>query len=294
MKYYVIFNPLAKNGTLVEKTRIFESQENLNIEYFDITEIDSFESFFAKICDTDDKIVVFGGDGTLNRFINATKDIKIDNEILYFASGTGNDFLRDLGIKTGTALSINQYIKNLPIVYINKKAYKFINGIGSGIDGYCCAEVERKKQQSKNVSYALIALKGLLFAYKPFSCTVNIDGTEQTYERVWMALTMKGKYFGGGIKIAPNQDRCDTEDKVSCLIVHGLNKLRIIRLFPSIFKGTHIKYTKYVTLNRGHNISVKFNRPITLQIDGEVFNNISEYEVKTNTYLDKEKEALLV
>lgn len=293
MKYYIIFNPLSKSGALAEKAKLFGQEENLNAEYFDITKINSFEAFFAEITDNNDKIVLLGGDGTLNRFINSTQDIKIENEILYYASGTGNDFLRDLGIKVVTTLSFNQYIKNLPIVYINKKAYKFINGIGSGIDGYCCAEVERKKQQSKNVSYALVALKGLLFAYKPFNCTVNIDGSKQTYEKVWMALTMKGKFFGGGIKIAPNQDRNDPEDKVTCQVVHGLNTLKIIRLFPSIFKGTHIKHTKYVTLNRGHNISVKFDRPITLQIDGEVFDNITEYEVKTNAYLEKEKAALV-
>lgn len=293
MKYYVIFNPLSKSGALVEKAKLFGTKENFNTEYFDITKIESFESFFEQITDKNDKIVLLGGDGTLNRFINATKDMKIENEILFYASGTGNDFLRDLGIKTGTTIPINQYIKNLPIVYINKKAYKFINGIGSGIDGYCCAEVERKKQQSKNVSYALVALKGLLFAYKPFSCSIEIDGVKQSYERVWMALTMKGKFFGGGIKIAPNQDRNDPEDKVTCIMVHGLNKPTIIRLFPSIFKGTHVKHTKYVTLHSGHNIKVEFDRPITLQIDGEVFNNITGYEVKTNSYIENEKAVLL-
>ena len=44
----------------------------------------------------DDSIIICGGDGTLNRFVNAIYDLNTDKEILYYAAGSGNDFLRDI------------------------------------------------------------------------------------------------------------------------------------------------------------------------------------------------------
>ncbi len=49
----------------------------------------------------DDYIVLCGGDGTLNRFVNDTENTNMGNEILYFPSGSGNDFARDLGQNPG-------------------------------------------------------------------------------------------------------------------------------------------------------------------------------------------------
>ena len=44
---------------------------------------------------------------------------------------------------------------------------RFINGIGFGIDGYCCEVGDQLKAKSdKPVNYASIAIKGLLFHYK--------------------------------------------------------------------------------------------------------------------------------
>ena len=53
-----------------------------------------YKSFFSKLS-SDDKVIIAGGDGTLNRFINDTEGIKFENEILYYPIGTGNDFAHD-------------------------------------------------------------------------------------------------------------------------------------------------------------------------------------------------------
>ena len=90
----------------------------------------------------------------------------------------------------------------------------------------------------------MLAVKALLFQYKPCNATVNVDGKEYNFKNVWLATTMKGRFFGGGMKIAPNQDRFDKDNKLSVIIVHNLNKLSIIKLFPTIFEGKHIKYKK--------------------------------------------------
>lgn len=50
-------------------------------------------------------------------------------------------------------------------------------------------------------------------------------------------------------------------------------------MFPSIFKGEHVKKKKNVAILTGKNITVIFDRPNPLQIDGETVLNVTSYTV---------------
>lgn len=64
--------------------------------------------------------------------------LTIRQELFYFASGSGNDFLRDMAQGSSKVLPLKEYIARLPQVRVNGKTHRFLNGIGYGIDGYCC------------------------------------------------------------------------------------------------------------------------------------------------------------
>ena len=163
---------------------------------------------------------------------------------------------------------------------INGKKYRFINGIGFGIDGYCCEEGDRLRAKSdKPVNYTSIAIKGLLFHFKPVTATVCVDGVETVYKKVWIAPTMNGRYYGGGIMPTPAQDRLRDDGKVSLMIFHGTGRLRTLMIFPTLFKGEHLKYDKAIAIHEGKEISVRFDRPTPLQVDGETIVGVTEYKV---------------
>ena len=82
---------------------------------------------------------------------------------------------------------------------------------------------------------------------------------------------------------APTQDRMNPDGTVSLMVMRCASKIRTLLLFPSIFKGTHVKATRVVSVLKGHHIHVKFDRPTALQIDGDVFSGVSEYTVTTTT-----------
>ncbi|MBO5021573.1 MAG: diacylglycerol kinase family protein [Clostridia bacterium] len=282
MKYHILYNLSAgKNKNMLCSINNIDLPENAQKELLDVKDIEDYTTFFEKIS-PEDNIVICGGDGTLNRFINNIDGINPKNEIFYFAAGSGNDFLHDLGTqKSHTPVNITKYIKDLPKVYIDGKAHTFLNGIGYGIDGYCCKEINRQKALGKKASYILAAIKGFLYGYKPTNAVVTIDGNEYRYEKVWLTPTMLGKYFGGGMMIAPMQDRNNADGTLTVIVAHGLSKLKILSLFPTIFKGTHIKHKKYIDVHTGHSISVKFDIPTAMQIDGETITGVNEYTVKT-------------
>jgi len=281
MKNYILFNPLAGNGSCKRKTDALIIDKEAENIYYDITAEGAYENLFSQL-HKDDKIIICGGDGTLNRFVNEISELNISNDILYFAAGSGNDFLNDIGQKASSKpIKINSYIENLPLLYTNGRIYRFINGIGFGLDGYACAECNRlRKEKGKKVSYAAVALKGLLGAYTPVNATVRVDGKEYTYKKVWLASCMKGKFFGGGLKIAPEQQRMSPDGEVTSIIVHNLSRFRILTVFPSLFKGTHVKYTQYIDMKKCFDVTVSFDKPVELQIDGETVSRVTEYTVK--------------
>ena len=284
-KFYVLFNPLAGNNTGRDETVKLTKEASLQdheLLFTDMTTLKSYDEFFASL-KSDDKIILSGGDGTINRFVNDTAHIKIKNDIYYYASGTGNDFLNELGKKKGDApFLLNDYIKDLPTVTVNGISHKFLNGVGYGIDGYCCEEGDKLRgKTNKPINYPLIAIKGLLFHFKPRAATITVDGKKYTYKKTWIAPTMKGKCYGGGMMMAPQQDRLAEDGMVSAMAIHGSGKLRTLIIFPSIFKGEHVKHTDMVAIHRGHEITVEFDMPTALQIDGETVLGVTSYSVST-------------
>ena len=288
---YVLYNPLAGNQTCEEQSKkLRELLRNDELTFQKITEV-VYAEFFSSL-DEKDKVIICGGDGTLNHFVNCTKAIDIHNDILYYAAGSGNDFLHDLGkVKGEPPFKINQYLKDLPSVTVNGTERLFINAVGFGIDGYCCevGDEMRKKASGKPVNYTSIAIKGLLYAYKPTSATVIIDGVEKRYNKVWIAPTMYGRFYGGGMNAAPSQRREDPDGKFTVVVWHSSGKLKTLMAFPSIFKGEHIRHTEYIDIVKADEVTVRFDRPCALQIDGETVLNVTEYSAKSSAKVKSEK-----
>ena len=280
MKIYALYNPYSGNHTGETRAKTLTNfYEGKELVFVDMTKVEDYAALVAEIS-KEDEIVVCGGDGTLNVFINAVKGLKIEQTVLYYACGSGNDFLRDIGDNDGKPVRINGYLQDLPKVTVKGKEYAFLNAVGYGIDGYCCevGDKLRAEKPGEKIDYTGIAIKGLLFYYKPVSATVTVDGKEYRFKKVWLAPTMNGRFYGGGMLPAPQQRR---EDKhLSVMLFHGSRKLKSLIMFPSIFKGEHVKYTKNVTVLEGNEITVKYDEPRSLQIDGEAFLEVTEYTAR--------------
>lgn len=283
MKKYILYNPLAGNG---EANKV---AEDLSVciggaELMDVTKIESYRDFMMTLDETDE-ITICGGDGTLNQFVNGIRGVNVKNKIYFCPSGSGNDFVRDIaddGEVNGT-YEINKYIERLPIVNVNGEEYLFVNGVGYGIDGYCCEEGDKLKAKgSKKIDYTSIAIKGLLFKFKPVNATVIVDGKRTEYKKVWIAPTMNGRYYGGGMMPTPEQNRCAEDGKLSLMVFHGSGKIKTLAVFPSLFKGEHVKHTDIVNIHIGYDITVEFDTPTALQIDGETIVGVKSYTARSS------------
>ncbi len=274
---YILYNPLASNGQGEAFAKEAQSKQTVPCELHSVIDMD-MKSFVSK-CTAQDTIILCGGDGTLNRFANDIYGMEYPCGIYLYKSGTGNDFLRDVEDKMqDNMLYLNDYISNLPTVTVNGETIRFINGIGFGIDGMCCEVADQLVAKGKKANYALISIKLLIHGYKCPDAVVTVDGKKYEFKKVWLASGMNGRYYGGGMKVAPEQDRLG-EGLTSC-IIHGSGKLKTLIVFPGLFKGTHINHPEMTELLTGKEITVEFNIPTALQIDGETVLGVTSYTIR--------------
>ena len=76
----------------------------------------------------------------------------------------------------------------------------------------------------------------------------------------------------------PAQDRLSSDGKLSLMVFHGTGKLKTLIIFPSLFKGEHVKHTKHIAIIEGYNFEVEFDAPCALQIDGETILGVTGYK----------------
>lgn len=279
---YLLFNPLANNSKGEQDARMWASDNNAKCEFKSLLEISDMKAFFDGLGEDDD-VILTGGDGTLNRFANDVYGYGFKNPVFYVKCGSGNDFYRDNEkyAKDGR-IDLRPFLKDLPLVTVNGIQRRFLNGIGYGIDGETCriGDIQRATSD-KPVSYSKIAIRLLLGSYKLKKATVTVDGRTSKFENVWMASTMKGRFYGGGMMVAPAQDRFNKEGTVSVVALYKKSRLITLMRFPSLNKGEHVNKKDWVTVQTGKKVTVSFDQPCALQIDGDVIENVLTYSVET-------------
>lgn len=278
---YLLFNEFADNGKAKEHAEALVGKLEKFFPGLSLTSTKDLDiPAFAEELKESDNLILFGGDGTINHFVNALGENKIVCPFYLESAGTGNDFALDVNDNldpTTGLIRINEFIENLPYVEVKGKTYRFINGIGYGIDGDCCVKAEEmKKAGAKEIDYGKITV-GLLFkGFTPKEAKVKVDGKDYSFSRVYIASAMNGRYYGGGMKVAPEQKR--NSRTLTFVTMFGKGKLGTLLMFPTLFKGTHLRYKKNTKAISGKCIEVSFSTPTGLQIDGEVVEGVTSYK----------------
>lgn len=283
---YVLMNPKANNCQGEQDAREWAKCLKEDCQFIDVLTISDMGEFIGKL-DADDVVYLCGGDGTLNHFVNDVAELNISNDVYYIKCGSGNDFYRDNKERCDELgrIRINELIKNLPIVSVNGIKRRFINGIGYGIDGESCRvgeEIRMNSSITTPINYTNIAIKLLLGKYKLRKATVTVDGITKEFKNVWMVPTMKGRYYGGGMMVAPNQNRDDESNKVTVVALFKRSRLLTLMRFPSIFEGKHVLKKDWIYVAEGKNVTVTFDIPCALQIDGETIKDVLTYSVEVS------------
>jgi len=268
--YLIIHNPLSfnrKSKKTTAKIVKFFQKNNIPFNLRSTFKIDDLAGFL-KANPTITDVVYCGGDGTINYMINHVNVTALKPNIHLAQSGSGNDFLRSLKPLKKANITIGEAKTDAGTV-------KFINGCGLGVDAAVCHYVNADKHKNK-LSYFINAFKGMS-TFVPMQMTVEVDGVVHHYEKTFFAAIQNGRYFGGGMKIAPDAD--PSTDTYKVVIGHSLSRALISFLFMTIYSGSHVKLKKYVTILEGKHIKVSVDSPQYFQADGEVMENVSSLTI---------------
>ena len=277
----VIINPAARGGkTARQWPAISELLKRNNISFdYAFTEGTGHGIDLAKeAVDTGYELVVaVGGDGTVNEVVNGIvdKDGKGRATLGIICTGTGRDCIRSLNIPNDLSkackvladrncididLGCAEYISD---GRKNKRYY--INTAGLGFASDVAERTKRFKRLGGTIPF-LIAFSAVFVPYKAKDIAINIDG-QIRQEQSLLITVNNGRYFGGGMKIAPDADPCD--GLLDIITVRDVNKLRLLYNFPKLYKGTHITHPM-VNTYKAKLIDVKTSEKLLLQLDGEV------------------------
>ncbi len=226
------------------------------------------------------KILVVGGDGTMNEAVNGIfnqKSIPTTQVTLGMISvGTGNDWIRTYNFPTEYKKAIkvikkeDTLIQDAGIVkYQNDSGERtryFINMAGLGFDGLVAQKTNHDKDMGK--SNPLLYLKNLvssLFAYKSSQAKVIVDDKEFN-EKIFSVGIGIGQYNGGGMRQAPN---ALTDDGLFDLtLIKDLSKWSVVASIRRLYNGTIGKHKRVITLV-GKMIRIETDPPVLLETDGE-------------------------
>ncbi|MCR5073463.1 MAG: diacylglycerol kinase family protein [Clostridiales bacterium] len=279
---YLLFNPKANNSKGEQDAREWAKAHNVDAEFISLLDIQDMKRYLDGLKE-DDEVILTGGDGTVNWFANDVYGYEFKNKVYYAKCGSGNDFWRDNEARAkDDRIDLRPLLKNLPLITVNGIQRRFLNGIGYGLDGETCRVGDIQRATSdKPVNYSSIAIKLLLGGYKLNKATVTVDGVTEKYENVWLASTMKGRFYGGGLMVAPDQDRLHEDGLVTSVTIYKKSRLITLMRFPSLNKGEHVLKKDWVTVKTGKKVTVSFEEPCALQIDGDVIENVLTYTVET-------------
>ncbi|MFH5882534.1 diacylglycerol/lipid kinase family protein [Liberiplasma polymorphum] len=266
----ILHNPLSKNKKskrVTKKLVDYYKKNNLPFRVKSLLKIKDLEAYLTGKPD-DNNIIILGGDGTINTFINDTFNYNIKQPLYLKKSGSGNDFLRSLKKQKTN----HQYI--LKLVHNGKTRY-FINGAGMGIDGEIGYRVNQSKNKRK-LNYLINTVKSLI-SFKPKFLEITIDGAPYTFKKAYLVNANNGKFIGGGMKLTPKAQI--DEPNFDVLIVHRGNKFLLLLIFLSVYLGLHTYVKRYVFTTKAKHIKATMFSKQIAQCDGECFLDTQEIEV---------------
>jgi len=226
------------------------------------------------------KIIVVGGDGTMNEVINGIFQQKRfeTSEITLgmIPVGTGNDWGRMFGISNNyedairTIIASKTYIQDAGKVVFQKNTLRqqryFVNIAGLGFDALVVKKSNRLKDNGKGnpMMYKYNILTSL-FSFKSPRATIEVDG-KAVSNNVFSISVGICKYNGGGMMPLPDAKADD--GLFDLTVIKKIARWDVIRSMKRLYDGSIVNHPKVETY-QGKSIKISSNTNIFLETDGE-------------------------
>lgn len=226
-----------------------------------------------------DCVLLFGGDGTLNRYLGLLLAAQV--QLLMVPTGSGNDFAMANGVKTAAdALAVfNDWLANkasvcncdiASLVVTDANAARqqryFCCCVNVGLDAEAVVHANRLPNWLKARGGYIIGGLQALLSLRPQEYEIEIDGDSQT-KTLSFAAALNTPTYGGGLKIAPHASI--TDRRLELTTCGPVNRFALIRHMPRLASG-HTRDIAFLDWQTVRRFSVHSASPQPVAADGEL------------------------
>lgn len=288
MRLLVVANPVAGGGRTAERLPDIERalrRQGLSYELA-CTQRPGHAMELARAARSRDVdvIAVAGGDGTLNEVAQAYVDDegkRLDGpDLAIIPSGSASDFRKTLDLSGSLEEAVAQIRfghrrpVDLGVLHAvdhtgRRMVRAFVNVASFGMTG-AIAELGSvgPKWLGGTASHLLGAVRALA-SHRNVAVRLRIDGVTFFEGRIFAVAIANGRYFSGGMKIAPHADPSD--GKLEVVVLGDLAPRDLVTLAPKIFAGGHLGM-QGVSIGSGRAVEaepVHAWASVSLDVDGE-------------------------
>jgi len=213
-----------------------------------------------------DRVVVCGGDGTLNL---ALREFDLEKGIMALIPiGSGNDFAPALNIprnirKACDAVMTGE-VREIDVALVNDLRYASVAGLG--FDSEVAEYANRNARFLRGSAIYLYSILRVLPRFLPRAVKIR-DENGTRHEQIMFAAIGNTRQYGGGIKITP--DAKSDDGLLDLCIVHAGPLAKLLTMLPLAYGGAHVK-SKFVEIRRGREFHFESEQPMTVVADGEL------------------------
>lgn len=265
----IVINPISGKGqgaVLGRQVTGYFSKHDLSYEIISgataVATSDALERFLLKYPESEGVLSV-GGDGLAHLVLQKAVPKKIPFAVI--PAGTGNDIARSLG---WNKRNLTEYLNTITTTQARSIDLGVADGewfgaiLSSGFDSVV-NECANRLSWPKGPARYNVAIARELPRFKARKFDITIDDKKITTDAMLVAIG-NGRSYGGGMQVCPQASMHDGLFDV--MILKPISKIEFLRVFPQVYKGTHINHPE-VDVLRGKKVAI--DAKTTGYADGE-------------------------
>lgn len=275
MKVGVILNPVAGGGKLKKNWPAVAAALDRHFGSFELHETqgdgDAARLAFRLSTEGFDLVIAAGGDGTASEaadgLLQASAERRGMAALALLPCGTGIDFSRGLGLPQDIDAALkriagakNRTIDAGRISYVSDDGVlasrHFINIASLGLSGVIDRAVNADKRKGRVSAKALFFWRTVFefIRYRFQTVRITVDDGEPVEAKMALVAVANGKFFGGGMMVAP--DAVLHDGQFDIVILRAASKLKLIQDIRLLYGGRHRDHPA-ITILRGRKVVVE-------------------------------------
>lgn len=292
MRVGVIINPIAGGGGLVRRRAALQAALARHFGDAVLRETggggDAAQLARAFAASGFGLVIAAGGDGTASEVADGLLEGLADGapmpDLGIVPCGTGADFARGLGLGGDITAVIDRIAGAEPrpidagrACYVDDHGAlacrHFLNIASLGLSGATDRAINADRRKGKGSAKALFLWRTVIefLRYRFQDVRITVDDGEPTEARVALVAAANGRFFGGGMMIAPDAEIDD--GLLDIVVVRASGKAGLIWDLRLLYGGRHRNHHA-ITIQRGRKVTVeplggRLENLALVDIDGE-------------------------